>query len=151
MKYFSEITNKQYDTPEECVKAEKEFKAQEKKLEEETSKRNAEISKDKKELAKAITDAETKLSEANKLYEVAQQKAADILEKSNKEVTDILETARTAVKKAEEEKLDAILNFNKKYGTYTTTYTGEKAVEEFNRSMSRFRRTVDSFLKNFWF
>lgn len=151
MKYFSEITKQTYDSPEECLKAEKNYKAEQKKKADAEATRLANISKEKKELARLVEDADARLTEANKLYEVAQNKAAEILEKSNKEVRDILDAAKKEVKAAEQAKLDAILAFNKKFGTYTTTYTGEKAAEEFNRSMNRFDNIFGNLIRHLWF
>lgn len=149
MKIISELTGKEYNTPEECLKAEELYKKEQKKRADEESKKLSEISKQKKELANAIEDADKDLSEANKLYEVAKNKAAEILEKSNKEVRDILDSAKKLVKAAEEKKLNAVLKFNKEFGPYTTKYTGEKAAEEFNRSLKRFDNIFDDFFK-FW-
>lgn len=140
MRIYSDITKKFYDNVKACEEAESAFE----KEKENTGKR-------KKELAKAIENADTKLTEANKLYEAAKLRAADILEKSNKEVKEILDTAENEVKTAEQEKLNAVMNFNKEFGTYTTTLTGEKAAEEYNKSLSRFDNIIDSIFKRFWF
>lgn len=135
MKIYSEITKNLYDTEKECLEAEKEFKRE---------KDTAELSK--KAAAKAIEDAQTKLDEANALYDAAKEKAAKMLEESNKEITKLLNDAESVVKKAEDEKLNAVLEFNKKYGTYKTTLTGEKAAEAYKRSLDRFNRTLSNFL-----
>ena len=39
-----------------------------------------------------------------------------MLEESNKEITKLLNDAEAVVKNAEDEKLNAVLEFNKKYG-----------------------------------
>lgn len=144
MKYFSEKLNQTFDTEKECLEAEKK---------EQTNKQivEAQKSKHKKELANKIEDADKKLNEANKLYDIAKQKAADILEKSNKEVKEILEAAEKEVKKANEEKLDAILAFNKEFGEYSVTYTGEKAANEYNNILRSFQSDLRRFFNNFWF
>lgn len=144
MKYFSEVLNKSFDTEKECLEAEKK---------EQTNKQiiEAQKSKHKKELAVAIEDADKQLNEANRLYDVAKQKAVDILEKSNKEVKEILETAEKEVKKANEEKLNAILAFNKEFGAYSVTYTGEKAATEYNNIVKSFQSDLRRFFNNFWF
>jgi dsDNA-specific endonuclease/ATPase MutS2 len=151
MKIISEITGKSYLSVEECLKAEAEYEKEQKKVQVEEEKRKNEISKEKRELSKAIEKAEEKVSEANKLYEVAKTKAAEILETSNKEVENILKAAKDEVKKAEQERLDAIMAFNKKYGNYTKTITGEKAAEEFNKSVGRLNNIFADIMKSFWF
>ena len=151
MRIISDITGKTYPSVEECLKAEQAYQAEQKKIKDELTKRQNEVSKEKKELSKAIELAEQEVSEANKLYEVAKTKAAEILEKSNKEVEDILKVARDSVKKAEQKRLDAVMAFNKKFGTYTTTVTGEKAAEEFNKSVSRLNNVFADIMRSFWF
>jgi len=151
MKYFSELTKETYDSPEACLEAEKNYKAQQQKIEADLKRTSSAISKEKRELSKAIEDADNKLTEANKLYEAAQHKAAEILEKSNKEVKEILDTAKKEVKAAEQAKLDAVLAFNKKYGPYTTTLTGSQAAEEFNRNIKRFDNMFESLIRHLWF
>ncbi len=140
MKYYSEKLNKFYDSVDECTKAE-----------EEEDLKQSNISKQKKELSKAIEDADNKLKEANKLYHIAQDKAKEILEKSNKEIHDILDVAEENVKKAEEEKLNAIIKFNKEFGSYKVALTNEDAMDAFDRSFERFDKTIKNIFKNFWF
>ena len=150
MKITSELTGKEYKTVDECLKAEEEYK---KGLEEKSTteaKKLNELGKEKKLLAKAIEEAEDKVREAENLYEVARQKAADILDESNKQVEKILSDAREKVKQAEEEKLNAVMKFNKEFGTYKTVITGEKAAEEYNKAVKRFDNMFKDFMK-FWF
>lgn len=152
MKITSELTGKEYKTVEECLRAEEEFKLQELKKEKDAKKETIklnELAKTKKELAKAIEDADEKVSEANKLYEVAEQKVADILDKSNKEAQKVLDEAREKVKIAEEEKLNALMKFNKEFGTYKTVITGEKAAEEYKKAVDRFNNSFNSVFKDF--
>lgn len=144
MKYFSEKLNQTFDTEKECLEAERKDQVNKQILE-------GQKSKHKKELANAIEDADKKLNEANRLYDVAKQKAADILEKSNKEVKEILETAEKEVKKVNEEKLNAILAFNKEFGEYSVTYTGEKAAIEYNNILKSFQSDLRRFFNNFWY
>lgn len=146
MKYYSEVLHKTFDNEKECLKAEETFAEQQKK---EVAAKKAEeeaLSKTKKELAKAIEEADKAIDEANKLYDVAQDEAAKILEESNKQVTDILEAARGKVAEAHKQKLEAVRAFNEKFGAYTTTVTGQKAVDEFRRSVQR----LDSVWRSFW-
>lgn len=151
MKIYSEVTKQFYDTVNACEEAETEFKKQEEEQAAKKEKEAALVSKEKKELSKAIEDADKELTLANELYEHARAKAADILDKSNKEASKILEDAGSAVKKAEEKRLAAIVEFNKKFGKYTKTITGEKAAEEFNKAIKRVDDLFKSAFNHFWF
>lgn len=126
MKYYSETLKKVFDSPEELEKAEKDAKAVEVKTAE-----------TKKALAKRVEEATNAVSDAYAEYEKAKDKAAEILDKSNAEVAKILQDAKDVIKKAEEEKYKAIRLFNEKFGAYTTTYNGEKALKEFDSIINR--------------
>lgn len=151
MKVYSEQTKEFYDTIEACEEAEKKYQEEKQALEEKKAEEAALVSKEKKELSKAIEDADKELTLANELYEKARDKAAEILDKSNKEASKILDDAGVAVKKAEEKRLAAIIAFNKKFGKYTKTITGEKAAEEFNKSVKRVDDLFKSIFRGFWF
>lgn len=144
MKYYSDLTGKTYPTEKECLAAEADYK----KAQEIQENKTKETSKRKKELSQLIELADNKVTEANKLYEIAKEKARKILEESNKQVKDILDKAEEEVKNAEEEKLDAIRNFNKEFGSYSMTYTGTKAIEEYNKAVDKFNKI---FRNIFWF
>lgn len=135
MKYYSEKLNKNFDTEKECIEAEKQL--------EEKEKKNKET---RKEMALLVDDADKKVKEAYKEYEQAQQIAAEILEKSNKEVEDIINKAREKVKKAEQEKYEALLNFSNKYGVYTKTINSQEANERLQFFLQKFEQGLDSFL-----
>lgn len=151
MKIYSEITKEFYDNVEDCESAEKKYQAEKEALAVKEAEKEALAKNEKKELSKAIEDADKELTLANELYEKARSKAAEILDKSNKEVSKILDEAGSAVKSAEEKKLAAIIAFNKKYGKYTRTITGEKAAEEFNKAVKRVDDLFKSAFNHFWF
>lgn len=153
MRVYSDLLNKPFDTEEECIKAEKAFKAEQKRQQEEIDRIVAErkakeeaLNVSKKELSKAIEDATKKADEANSLYEAVKEKAQSILNEAKKQANDLLESARAKVREAEKEKYEAIAAFNKKFGTYTTTLTGEKAAKEYNNVVRRF----SDFWNSFW-
>ena len=156
MKFYSEQLDKVFETEKECLRAEKEFaleqkrKEERKTQEEKAREEKALISKEKKEYADKITKAEEELKVAQENYKVAQDKAAEILEESNKQVTELLNTAQEEVKKAQRAKRDAIVAFSNKFGTYTKSYTGEKAIEEFNKALDTFTNPFTDLFKNFW-
>lgn len=142
--YLSE-DGKQYNTKEEALKADEAFL----KAKEDESKKEAEkkalVSKEKKELADAVKSADDKVKEAEKSYQEARDKAAEILQKANEEAEDILKASLKDVDKAREERMLAIKAFNDKYGAYVSSYTGDKALEEYNRFVKNLNRSFNSF------
>ena len=138
MKYYSEILNKPFDTEKACLEAERNYQDQQ-----------SNASKRKRELDKAIQLAQQKVDQANNEYEVAKQKATKLLEESNKQIKEILDNAEKAVKDAEEEKYKAISNFNKEFGTYKVTVTGEKAAEQLNKALKQLETPFTSLLDSF--
>ena len=147
MKIYSETLNKLFDTEEQCIKAEEKYAEEQKAIQEEKEVKASAISKEKKDLAQAIELAETNLNKAYEEYELAKEKVKEILEKSNKEMSDILTPAKDAVRKAQEARYRAIETFNKKFGVYTTTYSGDKALRELRRATSWVN---DIFNRFFW-
>ena len=133
MKIYSEILKKFYDSTEDCLQAEKEFNEKKTALEEEKKAKALAVSKEKKELASAVEEAENKLEKAYQEYEIAKEEAKKILEESNQKVLDIINPAKENVKVAQKERYNAISEFNKKFGLYTTTYSGDKAFNELKR------------------
>lgn len=140
MRILSDITGKEYKTVEECKKAEEIFTK-------EKQKKETAMQNEKKMLAGKIEEADKKLKAANEYYDAAKAKAKDLLEKTNKQVREILGDAENQLKAAENAKYNAIIEFNKKYGAYKTEYTGEKAVEEFNKAMRLFEDPVIDFFR----
>lgn len=164
MKYYSEKLNKHFNTEKECLKAEKQYEREKQFIKNNKSLNEFEtpeeiakdkvnkslVSKEKKEYADKIKLAEEKLDEANNEYSIAQDKAAKILEESNKQIKEILDSAKNKVTEAERARRDALLEFNKKFGVYTAHYTGEKAIEEFNKSITRFNEPIYDLFRYFW-
>ena len=71
MKYYSDLTNKLYENEKELLKAESDYKKVQKEKEDKEALRLSERSKRKKLLANEVEEAEKKVTEANKLYELA--------------------------------------------------------------------------------
>lgn len=122
MKYYSETLKRLFDTPEELAEHESAYAR---------DKAKDELSK--KVLSQKIEAADKLVDSAYKEYEDAKSRAAEILEKSNQQVADILNEARAKISKAEKERTNAIVAFNQKYGTYRVNYTGERAKNESER------------------
>lgn len=147
MKYYSEILKSLFETERECESAEEEYLKKQQKEEAEKKAKAALVSKEKKELSDAVDLAEANLSKAYENYDLVKEEVRKIIEESNKKALDILNPAKEAIKAAQKEKYTAISNFNKKYGTYTAQYTGDKAYKEFKRSLS----WLEDYLNTLWY
>lgn len=157
MKYFSELTNKTYNTEDECLKAEHSYKKEQKRIQDEIEKAVAEkkakdeaIQASKKELAKAIEEAKAEVDEATAVYDAAKEKAKEILNDANKKINSLLEAAKDKVKTAEQKKYEAIAAFNKKFGPYTTKLTGTEAANEYNKTIKIINDSIHDFWNRFW-
>ena len=126
MKYYSETLEKFFDDEKSLVEAEAARKAEETK--------NAET---KKILATRIKTAETKLDEACKHLDDVTLQCDELIKECNDKVSKMLEEAQKTVTSARKARYEAIENFNKKFGTYTTSYTGEQAQKELDRIVER--------------
>ena len=146
MKYYSESTGEFYPSVEECEQAEKAYseekaakEAKEKEALTVTSKRRKELADNIKKIDKEISAAEDELhsvcKEAEKIMNEAKEKASSMRFK-----------AQQNLREKKKERLEAIQAFNKEFGVYTRTYTGEDALSEY---VSAFK-TLDDLFDCFW-
>lgn len=135
MKYYSEELKKFFDTAEQCFAEEERARvaAEEKKV-------------TKAKLAKAIEDAEKDLDEAYAGLDEAKQKVAELQKEYDEKVDAIMNPARDLIKECTKARADAIKAFNDKFGVYTTTYSGNKALNEFAKTANM----IDQFWKRFY-
>lgn len=101
----------------------------------------------RKQLALNVDKAVEALDEAYAQYNQAKLKADELTERYKKDLAALLDPAKEAVRKAEQEKYDAICEFNKSYGVYTRTYTGADAHNEFLKAMDEIQ---NSFWRHFF-
>lgn len=140
---------KQYSTVEECVKADEEFdKQQEQKALAETEKKNA-LSKKKKEMANAIQAAEDEVALSLTAYDKAKEEANKLVSEAKEKAKEVLKEAEKKYEEAIGKRYEAIKDFNEEFGAYTTVYTGNKALEEYNKAVRRMNRWFDSFFSPF--
>ena len=132
MRYYSDELKRFYDTEPELLQAEKEAKEQLELKE-----------KSRKELAKRVDAADALIDVAYKNYDKAKEEVSALVEDTRKKVNEILNVAREEVEAAEKEKAEAIKEFNEKFGVYTATYSGKKAVEQYNRTIKHFADIFD--------
>lgn len=140
MKYFSEKLNTMYSTIEALEKAEKDYD----KKQQAAVKSTNEASNEKRKLAAAVESAEQRLADAYAYYDDNIAQCKKIQEEANKQIAEKLDPAKKRVKEAEKLKYDALVEFNNKYGAYTTTVTGKRAYDEFQRTCSWVNELFDS-------
>ena len=142
---------KTYESVEECLKADQAFKEEQEKKALEASEKKTALSKKKKEMADAIQAAEESVSTALTEYDAAKGRAREIVANAEKEANAVLKEARDKYVEATGARWRAIKSFNDEFGTYTTTYTGRRALEEWNRALKATDEIIDSFFKRIWF
>ena len=159
MKYYSEKLDKVFDTPEAleeaesavctCNKVDDNFKNE--KLCD-TEKKDLNKIPSKKQLAADVDDADAKVKDAYAEYEVAKKQIEDLSKTYLESVDAILTPAKEAVKKAEEERYEAIRKFNNYYGAYQTVLTGDRAAKEMIRAINEINSIQRKIWNNtFWF
>lgn len=131
MKFYSELLKRTFTDYKTALEAEETEKAR-------LAKEEKSFDVTKKELAKNIDACGEDVKKAYDEYAEAQNRVNEILEKSNAEMESIINAARERVRIAEKKRYDAISEFNRKFGTYTVSYTGEKAEEEFDKILNAF-------------
>ena len=90
-------------------------------------------SKDRKQYAKKIEEADKALEEEYAKYEEAKKKIIQLKKKCDEECEKILLDAKKELKVAQDKKFAAVQKFNEKFGPYTISYTGDKALKEMRR------------------
>ena len=104
----------------------------------------------KKQLAANVERADKALESAKSDYEAARVKVEELSKKYLEEVDAILCPAKSAVEKAQQEKYDAIKEFNKTYGVYRTFYTGDRAAREFTSALKDLNAIQKLFYNSLW-
>lgn len=122
MKFYSESLNQLFDT-EQALKT----------AESDAAIKRAEVSKSKKALAERVEASENSLKKAYKEFELAKKHSQELIDETAKKVAELMEEANNKIKEAEKVRRDAIKTFTDKFGSYTKTYSGKDADEEFER------------------
>lgn len=136
MKFYSEELKEFFDTEEQCLAEEEEArqKAEEKKV-------------TKAKLAKAVEDADKALDDAYEGLEEAKKKVTELQKEYGAKVDEIMNPTRDLIRECTKNRAEAIRAFNEKFGVYTTTYTGNKALNE----MLKMEKLMDNMFRKFWF
>lgn len=156
MKYYSELLDKLFDDDEQLIKEENRYyelthpdvdtETSVSMSAEETSDKKL-ISKEKKELSQKIEEADTALDLAYENYEKAKAKVVELKKETDQKCQDIIKEAKKQLRAAQDSKYARVASFNDKFGPYSVSYTGDKALKEMNRHLSWF----DDLLNSFWF
>ena len=119
MKFYSEELKQFFDTEEKCLAEEEKarIKAEEKKI-------------TKAKLAKAVEDADKALDNAYESLEKAKTEVKELQKEYDAKVDAIMNPVIEHLKLMQKERADAIKLFNDKFGVYTTTYSGNEALNE---------------------
>lgn len=131
MLYYSEKLEELFETQKALEIAESEYDKGQK----EKEKREKDKKAEKKRLAKLIEDAEADIDKARDEFIEVKAEAMKIVESTEETVNKMLKDAEDKITQAQERRYEAIKNFNEKFGTYTKTYTGDKAYNEFKRNV----------------
>lgn len=136
MRFYSDVLKKVFDTEEQLL------------AEEEKAKEAAEAKKvTKAKLAKNVEDADKALDEAYVQLDEAKKAVAELQKEYDAKVDAIMNPAKDCVKDCIKKRAEAIRAFNEKFGVYTTTYTGNRALNE----MLKLESTLDKFWNRFYF
>lgn len=127
--FYSEILKKYFDSEEECIKQELIEKSKNT-INRKSMSVEEQKAESRKQAAKVVESAERAVSEAYDELKKAEDKARIAYK-------EIVNPAKEKLQKAEKNRLEAIMDFNRKFGVYTKRYTGQEANDEFLRSLSR--------------
>lgn len=126
--FYSEALNKYFDSEEECIKQEL-IEKNKNEIKQKSISVEEQKAESRKQAAKVVESAERAVSEAYDELKKAEDKARIAYK-------NIVNPAKEKLQKAEKQRLEAIIDFNKKFGVYTKRYTGQEANDEFLRSLT---------------
>lgn len=135
MRYYSDELKKFYDTEEALLAAE------------ETARKQAEETKiTKAKLAKNIEEAKAAVDDAYIQFDEAKAKVEELQKEYDAKVNEIMDPVRSNLQKCVAAKRDAIQEFNKNYGAYTTVYKGNDAINEWIKTA----KSIDKIFNRLW-
>ena len=142
---YKELAGQVFDSIESCTSAEREID----KIKHLEHEKNSAISARKKQLVKDIEAADKRVKDAYDERVKTKEKVQEILEESNKKMMTMLDDANVKVREAEKARRDAIIAYNKEFGTYQAVYTGDRAQKEFDRLTKQFDSTFTDMIRRF--
>lgn len=134
MRFYSDELKKFFDTEAQCLAEEEKARvvAEEKKV-------------TKAKLAKAVEDADKALDSAYEAFESAKKKVAELQKEYDAKVDAIMTPTRELITECIRNRAETIRQFNDKFGPYTTTYIGNKAVNEMFKATNLFDNLFNMF------
>lgn len=133
MKFYSEKLDQLFSTIEDLETAENSSKAKKSKKQ---VKEEPVCEPTRKDLAAKIDAAEAALKDAYANYEATKLKAEELSKKYLEEIDKMMIPAKEAITTAEKNRYQAIKEFNKYFGGYQVTYTGDRAAEEMLKALT---------------
>lgn len=140
---YKELEGKTFNSIRECAEAEAAIDKQR------AESNKAAVSKKKKELADAVDVADKQVEKAYEQYNTVRVEVQKILEESNAKMQKMLNDAAQVVREAEQAKRDAIIKYTEQFGPYQKVYTGNRALQEFQRIEDQFNSTFANIVNQF--
>lgn len=140
---YKELEGKTFTSIRECAEAEAAIDKQR------AESNKAMVSKKKKELADAVDVADKQVEKAYEQYNTVRVEVQKILEESNAKMQKMLNDAAQVVREAEQAKRDAIIKYTEQFGPYQKVYTGNRALQEFQRIEDQFNSTFANIVNQF--
>ena len=136
MRYYSDELKKFFETEKECKDAEAKAK--------ELAEKNKST---KATMAKAVEEADLRLDLAYKELEQAKKHVKELQKMYDAEVDNVMNPVMENINKCLDDRQKAIQAFNQKFGAYTTTDSGNTAIDEFLKTSN----ILDSLWKSFYY
>ena len=136
MRYYSDELKKFFETEKECKDAEAKAK--------ELAEKNKST---KATMAKAVEEADLRLDLAYKELEQAKKHVKELQKMYDAEVDNVMNPVMENINKCLDDRQKAIQAVNQKFGAYTTTDSGNKAIDEFLKTSN----ILDSLWKSFYY
>lgn len=145
---FKELEGVEFNSVAACEEAEAKVVAdREMKI---AQSKKSELSKLRKQCADEVQKADDALAKAYEEYDKAKAEAEEIAKEANEKINAILTPANEAIRVAEKAKTDAIIKYNEHCGPYQKIYTGDKAIQEYNRMVSNINNHFGDFWNKFF-
>lgn len=111
--YYSDLLNKTFNSKDECLEAEREYRLKKTADEENIKRKNVE----KEELSSKIDEADKEIDQLSEEYKKVQEEADNIIREAEDKAEDLLKQFYLKLDKASEKRMLLIKEFNEKYGS----------------------------------
>ena len=111
--YYSDVLNKTFNSKEECLDAEREYRLKKTAEEERTKIKN----KEKEELSNKIDEADKEIEKLHDEHEKVKEEARIIIKEAEDKAAELFKQFYLKLDKASEKRMLLIKEFNEKYGS----------------------------------